>query len=156
MYYNTSIYVNIFFYITLCRFIDFIVNYILMKHLLIGKSIKKALIETDKSDAQLANEIQVARDTIYRWRTGSTKVIRKKNLIKLASTFQLNLHYNLDGSVEFINNKTETDHYSSIKQALGVNELKSIIKTLQKQIDYLMEENNRLRAEKEGKDKKKF
>ena len=127
-----------------------------MKHLLIGESIKKALIETDKSDTELASEIKVARDTIYRWRTGSTKVIRKKNLIKLASIFQINLHYNSDGTVEFIKNKINTDHNSSINKTLGVKELKSIIKTLQKQIDYLMEENNRLRAEKEGLDKKKF
>ena len=127
-----------------------------MKHLLIGESIKKALIETSKSDAELASEIKVARDTIYRWRTGSTKIIRRKNLVRLASTLQLNLHYNSDGTVEFIKNIIDIDHDPITNQTLGVKELKSIIKTLQKQIDYLMEENNRLRAEKEGFDKKKF
>tara|TARA_S200000501_G_scaffold188367_1_gene177177 strand:+ start:200 stop:583 length:384 start_codon:yes stop_codon:yes gene_type:complete len=127
-----------------------------MKSLLIGKSIKKALIETNKTDSELAKEVQVARDTIYRWRTGSTKVIRRRNLIKLASTFQLNLNYNSDGTVDFIKNTINENHKESIQQALGVNELKSIIKTLQKQIDYLMEENTRLRSEKEGLVKKKF
>ena len=127
-----------------------------MNSLLIGKSIKKALIETNKTDSELAKEIQVARDTIYRWRTGYTKVIRRSNLIKLASTFQLNLKYNSDGTVDFIKDKINNNHNKDIHKTLGVNELKSIIKTLQKQIDYLMEENTRLRSEKEGLVKKKF
>jgi hypothetical protein len=39
---------------------------------------------------------------------------------------------------------------------LGETELKSIIQTMQKQIDYLLEENIRLRGKMEGGPEKKF
>ena len=127
-----------------------------MKQLLIGRSIKRTLTEAEKSDAEIATELGVARDTIYRWRTGSTKVIRRKNLMKLAAVFRQNLKYNDDGRVEFImQNPVENDSTRN-ENELGETELKSIIQTMQKQIDYLLEENIRLRGKMEGGSEKKF
>ena len=127
-----------------------------MKQLLIGRSIQRALTEAEKSDAEIAAELRVARDTIYRWRTGSTKVIRRKNLMKLAAVFRQNLKYNDDGRVEFImQNPVENDSTRN-ENELGETELKSIIQTMQKQIDYLLEENIRLRGKMEGGPEKKF
>ena len=127
-----------------------------MKQLLIGRSIQRVLTEAEKSDAEIAAELGVARDTIYRWRTGSTKVIRRKNLMKLAAIFRQNLKYNDDGRVEFImQNPVENDSTRN-KNKLGETELKSIIQTMQKQIDYLLEENIRLRGKMEGGSEKKF
>ena len=127
-----------------------------MKQLLIGRSIQRALIETEKSDAEIAAELGVSRDTIYRWRTGSTKVIRRKNLMKLTAVFRQNLKYNDDGRVEFImQNPVEHDSTRN-ENKLGETELKSIIQTMQKQIDYLLEENIRLRGKMEGGPEKKF
>ena len=125
-----------------------------MKQLLIGRSIQRALTETEKSDAEIAADLGVARDTIYRWRTGSTKVIRRRNLMKLAAVFRQNLKYNDDGRVEFImQNPVENDSTRN-KNELGETELKSIIQTMQKQIDYLLEENIRLRGKMEGEPEK--
>ena len=127
-----------------------------MKQLLIGRSIQRALTEAEKSDSEIAADLGVARDTIYRWRTGSTKVIRRKNLMKLAAVFRQNLKYNDDGRVEFImQNPVENDSTRN-KNELGETELKSIIQTMQKQIDYLLEENIRLRGKMEGGPEKKF
>ena len=127
-----------------------------MKQLLIGRSIQRALTEAEKSDAEIAADLGVARDTIYRWRTGSTKVIRRKNLMKLAAVFRQNLKYNDDGRVEFImQNPVENDSTRN-ENELGGTELKSIIQTMQKQIDYLLEENIRLRGKMEGGTEKKF
>ena len=127
-----------------------------MKQLLIGRSIQRALTETEKSDAEIAADLGVARDTIYRWRTGSTKVIRRRNLMKLAAVFRQNLKYNDDGRVEFIiQNPVENDPTRN-ENELGETELKSIIQTMQKQIDYLLEENIRLRGKMEGGPEKKF
>ena len=127
-----------------------------MKQLLIGRSIQRALTETEKSDSEIAADLGVARDTIYRWRTGSTKVIRRKNLMKLAAVFRQNLKYNDDGRVEFImQNPVENDSTRN-ENELGETELKSIIQTMQKQLDYLLEENIRLRGKMEGEPEKKF
>ena len=127
-----------------------------MKQLLIGRSIQRALTEAEKSDSEIAADLGVARDTIYRWRTGSTKVIRRKNLMKLAAVFRQNLKYNDDGRVEFImQNPVENDSTRN-ENELGETELKSIIQTMQKQIDYLLEENIRLRGKMEGEPEKKF
>ena len=127
-----------------------------MKQLLIGRSIQRALTEAEKSDSEIAADLGVARDTIYRWRTGSTKVIRRKNLMKLAAVFRQNLKYNDDGRVEFImQNPVENDSTRN-ENELGETELKSIIQTMQKQIDYLLEENIRLRGKMEGGPEKKF
>ena len=127
-----------------------------MKQLLIGRSIERTLTEAEKSDAEIAAELGVARDTIYRWRTGSTKVIRRKNLMKLAAVFRQNLKYNDDGRVEFIMQNPVENDYTRNENELGENELKSIIQTMQKQIDYLLEENIRLRGKMEGGSEKKF
>ena len=127
-----------------------------MKQLLIGRSIQRALTEAEKSDSEIAADLGVARDTIYRWRTGSTKVIRRKNLMKLAAVFRQNLKYNDDGRVEFImQNPVENDSTRN-ENELGETELKSIIQTMQKQLDYLLEENIRLRGKMEGGPEKKF
>ena len=127
-----------------------------MKQLLIGRSIQRALTEAEKSDSEIAADLGVARDTIYRWRTGSTKVIRRKNLMKLAAVFRQNLKYNDDGRVEFImQNPVENDSTRN-ENELGETELKSIIQTMQKQLDYLLEENIRLRGKMEGGSEKKF
>ena len=126
-----------------------------MKQLLIGRSIQRALTEAEKSDSEIAADLGVARDTIYRWRTGSTKVIRRKNLMKLAAVFRQNLKYNDDGRVEFImQNPVENDSTRN-ENELGETDLKSIIQTMQKQIDYLLEENIRLRSKMEGGSEKK-
>ena len=136
--------------LSICNLLD------IMKQLLIGNSIQKALTEAEKSDAEIAAELGVARDTIYRWRTGSTKVIRRKNLMKLAAVFRQNLKYNDDGRVEFImQNPVENDSTRN-ENELGETDLKSIIQTMQKQIDYLLEENIRLRGKMEGGPEKKF
>ena len=127
-----------------------------MKQLLIGRSIQRALTEAEKSDAEIAADLGVARDTIYRWRTGSTKVIRRKNLMKLAAVFRQNLKYNDDGKVEFIMQNPVENNFTRNENELGENELKSIIQTMQKQIDYLLEENIRLRGKMEGGPEKKF
>ena len=126
-----------------------------MKQLLIGRSIQRALTEAEKSDAEIAAELGVARDTIYRWRTGSTKVIRRKNLMKLATVFRQNLKYNDDGRVEFIMQNPVENESARNENKLGETELKSIIQTMQKQIDYLLEENIRLRSKMEGGSEKK-
>ena len=127
-----------------------------MKQLLIGRSIQRALTEAEKSDSEIAADLGVARDTIYRWRTGSTKVIRRKNLMKLAAVFRQNLKYNDDGRVEFImQNPVENDSTRN-ENELGETELKSIIQTMQKQLDYLLEENIRLRGKMEGEPENKF
>ena len=127
-----------------------------MKQLLIGRSIQRVLTEAEKSDSEIAADLGVARDTIYRWRTGSTKVIRRKNLMKLAAVFRQNLKYNDDGRVEFImQNPVENDSTRN-ENELGETELKSIIQTMQKQLDYLLEENIRLRGKMEGGPEKKF
>ena len=97
-----------------------------MKQLLIGRSIQRALTEAEKSDAEIAAELGVARDTIYRWRTGSTKVIRRRNLMKLAAVFRQNLKYNDDGRVEFImQNPVGNSPYTN-EINLGESDLKSI------------------------------
>ena len=126
-----------------------------MKQLLIGRSIRRALTEAEMSDAEIAAELGVARDTIYRWRTGSTKVIRRKNLMKLAAIFRQNLKYNDDGRVEFIMQNPVENYSTRNKNELGETELKSIIQTMQKQIDYLLEENIRLRGKMEAGPEKK-
>ena len=136
--------------LSICNLLD------IMKQLLIGNSIQKALTEAEKSDAEIAAELGVARDTIYRWRTGSTKVIRRKNLMKLAAVFRQNLKYNDDGRVEFIMQNPVENYSTRNENELGENELKSIIQTMQKQIDYLLEENIRLRGKMEGGPEKKF
>ena len=76
--------------------------------------------------------------------------------MKLAAVFRQNLKYNDDGRVEFImQNPVENDSTRN-KNKLGETELKSIIQTMQKQIDYLLEENIRLRNKVEGGPEKKF
>ena len=76
--------------------------------------------------------------------------------MKLAAVFRQNLKYNDDGRVEFImQNPVENDSTRN-ENKLGENELKSIIQTMQKQIDYLLEENIRLRGKMEGGPEKKF
>ncbi len=134
----------------------FVTYYRLMKQLLIGSSIQQILMETAKSDAEIAIELGVARDTIYRWRTGSTKVIRRKNLMKLAAVFKQSLKYNDDGRVDFIPQNPVKNDAIPLENKLGENEMKSIIQTLQKQIDYLMNENKRLRNNLESPIEKKF
>ena len=127
-----------------------------MKQLLIGRSIQRALTEAEKSDSEIAADLGVARDTIYRWRTGSTKVIRRKNLMKLAAVFRQNLKYNDDGRVEFImKNPVRNSPYTN-EINLGESDLKSIIQTMQKQLDYLLKENIRLRGKMEGEPENKF
>ena len=101
-----------------------------MNQLFIGKSIQKVLTEAKKSDAEIAAELGVARDTIYRWRTGSTKVIRRKNLMKLAAVFRKNLKYNDDGKVEFIMQNPVKNDSTRNKNTLGEAELKSIIQKI--------------------------
>ena len=76
--------------------------------------------------------------------------------MKLAAVFRQNLKYNDDGRVEFImQNPVENDSTRN-ENELGENELKSIIQTMQKQIDYLLEENIRLRGKMEDGPEKKF
>lgn len=127
-----------------------------MKQLLIGRSIQRALTEAEKSDSEIAADLGVARDTIYRWRTGSTKVIRRKNLMKLAAVFRQNLKYNDDGRVEFIMQNSVGNSPYTNEINLGESDLKSIIQTMQKQLDYLLEENIRLRGKMEGGPENKF
>ena len=51
--------------------------------------------------------------------------------------------------IEFSTNPVKNDSTRN-KNTLGDAELKSIIQTMQKQIDYLLEENIRLREKMEG------
>jgi len=126
-----------------------------MKRLLIGNSIITTLNESVRSDAKIAGELGVARDTIYRWRTGATKVIRRKNLTRLAQVFNQKLKFNDNGVVEFILQNPVISQQENDNQ-LGEDELKSIIQTMQKQIDYLLEENLRLKNKIGEKPEKKF
>ena len=76
--------------------------------------------------------------------------------MKLAAVFRQNLKYNDDGRVEFIMQNPVENDSSRNENELGETELKSIIQTMQKQIDYLLEENIRLRGKMEGGPEKKF
>jgi hypothetical protein len=76
--------------------------------------------------------------------------------MKLAAVFRQNLKYNDDGRVEFIMQNPVENYSTRNENELGENELKSIIQTMQKQIDYLLEENIRLRGKMEGGPEKKF
>ena len=135
---------------SICNLLD------IMKQLLIGNSIQRVLSESEKSDAELAVELGVARDTIYRWRTGSTKVIRRKNLLRLANVFNKKLKFNDNGLVEFIMQSPVINALSTNEANLGESDLKSIIQTMQKQIEYLLEENIRLRGKMGGEPEKKY
>ena len=76
--------------------------------------------------------------------------------MKLAAVFRQNLKYNDDGRDEFIMQNPVENDSSRNENELGETELKSIIQTMQKQIDYLLEENIRLRGKMEGGPEKKF
>ena len=76
--------------------------------------------------------------------------------MKLAAVFRKNLKYNDDGRVEFImQNPVGNSPYTN-EINLGESDLKSIIQTMQKQLDYLLEENIRLRGKMEGEPENKF
>ena len=76
--------------------------------------------------------------------------------MKLAAVFRQNLKYNDDGRVEFImQNPVGNSPYTN-EINLGESDLKSIIQTMQKQLDYLLEENIRLRGKMEGEPENKF
>ena len=76
--------------------------------------------------------------------------------MKLAAVFRQNLKYNDDGRVEFIMQNPVENDSTRKENELGETDLKSIIQTMQKQIDYLLEENIRLRGKMEGGPEKKF
>ena len=76
--------------------------------------------------------------------------------MKLAAVFRQNLKYNDDGRVEFIMQNSVGNSPYTNEINLGESDLKSIIQTMQKQIDYLLEENIRLRGKMEGGSEKKF
>lgn len=74
--------------------------------------------------------------------------------MRLAQVFNQKLKFNNNGMVEFII-QNPVNPSSETKEKLGEADLKSIIQTMQKQIDYLLEENIRLKSKIGEKPEKK-
>ena len=123
----------------------------------LNNSIRNAISRSIYSDAKLAILIGVGRDTIFRWRTGTTKIIRRQNLIKLAKKLNQSIKYNSIGNVEFIpqNPIIKTKITNELENFTG-DEMASLIQTMQKQIEYLLQENTQLKIQVESQPKKKF
>ena len=122
----------------------------------LNKQIRHTISMSPYSDADLALTLGVGRDTIYRWRTGSTTVIRRQNLIKLADALGKYIKYGDDGSVEFIpQNPIEHSSHHELS-VMSKENMESLIQTMQKQIEYLLEENTQLKSKLHSQPEKKF
>jgi transcriptional regulator with XRE-family HTH domain len=122
----------------------------------LNNSIRNAISNSRYSDAKLATLIGVGRDTIFRWRTGTTKIIRKQNLIKLAKKLNQNIRYTNNGIVEFIpQNPDNKDTIPNELKNFTGEEMASLIQTMQKQIEYLLQENSELKSQLKSLPEKK-
>jgi hypothetical protein len=112
----------------------------------LNDGIRLTITMSPYSDAGLATVLGVGRDTVYRWRTGSTTVIRRQNLVKLADALGHYIKYNEKGIIEFIpHNPIQKDELQTELSNLSGAEMTSLIQTMQKQIEYLLEENIQLK-----------
>jgi len=123
----------------------------------LNDDIRHTISISSYSDAGLAAMLGVGRDTVYRWRTGSTTVIRRQNLTKLAEALGHYIKYNDMGVIEFIpqNPIKKNESYTELSNLSGDN-MTSLIITMQKQIEYLLEENIQLKAKISAQSEKKF
>lgn len=121
------------------------------KKIQLNDDIRYAISISSYSDASLATLIGVGRDTVYRWRTGSTTIIRRQNLVKLAEALGHYIKYNDKGIVEFIpqNPIKKNNLYPELSNLSG-DDMTSLIQTMQKQIEYLLEENTQLKTKIKG------
>lgn len=121
------------------------------KKIQLNDDIRYAISISSYSDASLATLLGVGRDTVYRWRTGSTTIIRRQNLVKLAEALGHYIKYNDKGFVEFIpqNPIKKNNLYPELSNLSG-DDMTSLIQTMQKQIEYLLEENTQLKTKIKG------
>ena len=121
------------------------------KKIQLNDDIRYAISISSYSDASLATLLGVGRDTVYRWRTGSTTIIRRQNLVKLAEALGHYIKYNDKGIVEFIpqNPIKKNNLYPELSNLSG-DDMTSLIQTMQKQIEYLLEENTQLKTKIKG------
>ena len=112
----------------------------------LNDQIRHAISISSYSDSGLAEILEVGRDTVYRWRTGSTTIIRRQNLVKLAEALGHYIKYNDKGVVEFIpQNPIKKNNLQPELSNLSGDDMTSLIQTMQKQIEYLLEENTQLK-----------
>ncbi|MBC8312364.1 MAG: helix-turn-helix domain-containing protein [Candidatus Marinimicrobia bacterium] len=122
----------------------------------INDDVRQAIAMSSYSDAGLASILGVGRDTVYRWRTGSTTVIRRQNLVKLADALGHYIKYNDKGVIEFIpQNPVQKNESPSELSNLSGDDMTSLIQTMQKQIEYLLEENIQLKTKINSQPEKK-
>lgn len=121
------------------------------KKIQLNDDIRYAISISSYSDASLATLLGVGRDTVYRWRTGSTTIIRRQNLVKLAEALGHYIKYNDKGIIEFIpqNPIKKNNLYPELSNLSG-DDMTSLIQTMQKQIEYLLEENTQLKTKIKG------
>ena len=122
----------------------------------LNEQIRHAITMSKYSDATLASKLGVGRDTVYRWRTGSTTLIRRQNLIKLADALGKFIKYGEDGTVEFIPQNPVKSSTSTERLSMSKENMESLIQTMQKQIEYLLEENTQLKSKLSSQPEKKF
>ena len=126
------------------------------KKIQLNDDIRYAISISSYSDASLATLLGVGRDTVYRWRTGSTTIIRRQNLVKLAEALGHYIKYNDKGIVEFIpQNPIKKNNLQPELSNLSGDDMTSLIQTMQKQIEYLLEENTQLKTKIKGHSVKK-
>ena len=122
----------------------------------LNDQIRHAISISSYSDSGLAEILEVGRDTVYRWRTGSTTIIRRQNLVKLAEALGHYIKYNDKGVVEFIpQNPIKKNNLQPELSNLSGEDMTSLIQTMQKQIEYLLEENTQLKIKIKGHSEKK-
>jgi hypothetical protein len=122
----------------------------------LNDQIRHAISISSYSDSGLAEILEVGRDTVYRWRTGSTTIIRRQNLVKLAEALGHYIKYNDKGVVEFIpQNPIKKNNLQPELSNLSGDDMTSLIQTMQKQIEYLLEENTQLKIKIKGHSEKK-
>ena len=121
------------------------------KKIQLNDDIRYAISISSYSDASLATLLGVGRDTVYRWRTGSTTIFRRQNLVYLAEALGHYIKYNDNGIVEFIpqNPIKKNNLYPELSNLSG-DDMTSLIQTMQKQIEYLLEENTQLKTKIKG------
>lgn len=123
----------------------------------INNDVRHAISRSAYSDAGLASILGVGRDTVYRWRTGSTTIIRRQNLVKLADALGHYIKYNDKEVIEFIpqNPIQQNESHTELSNLSG-DEMTSLIQTMQKQIEYLLDENIQLKTKINSQPEKKF
>jgi transcriptional regulator with XRE-family HTH domain len=67
----------------------------------IGQSVINALLDADISDIDISEQLNISRNSIYKWKKGKTKRIRKDNLVKLAELLNKEIVETNTGYAEF-------------------------------------------------------